>query len=269
MQNVLLVLALFLFGNTQFVLFAQQSAPQWTITPQSAEDPSSKRAREVIDRTILALGGDAYMNIHDVYQEGRTSGFSRGAPTGSVVPFARWFEYPDKERLELLKTHEWVMVYNTNKGWESTYHGTHPVAADELKQYLERRDRSLDSVLRGWTRDPKTIYFFEGELYADAKQTYSVTLINSANQSVTLMVDKQTYLPMKKSWADRDEYKEKFTEEESYDQYRLIQGIQTAFVTARQRNQQMTGERFLSQVIYNKSANPTIFTSDYKGQAPK
>lgn len=249
--------------------FAQTAPKQYTITPQFQEDPGSKHAREIIDRTIQALGGDAYENVRNVYQEGRTSGFSRGNPTGAVTPFWRWLEFPDKERIELLKSREWILIYSGDKAWDITYHGDKPMEAKDLQQYLQRRVRSLDAVLRQWVKDPKTIYFFDGELFAEAKQTYSVTLINGSNESVTLMVDKRTYLPVKKTWSERDEYKEKFTEVEIFDQYREIQGIQTPFVTSRSRNDSMTGERFLQKVVYNKAAPDEIFKPEYKKPAPQ
>ncbi|MEO8725539.1 MAG: hypothetical protein ABI383_05395 [Acidobacteriaceae bacterium] len=251
------------------IVAATQAPPaQFTIAPQGQEDPGSKLARSVMDRTIQALGGEAYMNIHDVYQQGQSGGYTRQGATDGTVPFWRWFEFPDKERAELLKTHEWVIVYNGDKAWDITYHGTKPLAADDLKQYLDRRSHSVDAVLRGWVRDPRTIYFSNGELFAAAKQCYSVTLINGSNQSVTLLLDKQTYLPVKKSWSERDQFKEKFTEEEIFDQYRDVQGFQTAFVTSRLRDGHMTGQRYLSRVVYNFRVPPEIFTTEFKKSAP-
>lgn len=267
---LMLMLMLMSMSLSTSTLAAQptQSAPQFTITPQGQEEPGSKLARAVVDRTIQALGGEAYMKIREVYQEGQSGGYTRQGATDGTVPFSRWFEFPDKERAELLKTHEWVIVYSGDKAWDMTYHGTKPLEADDLKQYLDRRNHSLDAVLRGWTRDPKTIYFSNGELFAAGKQCYSVTLINGSNQSATLLVDKQTYLPAKKSWSERDQYKEKFTEDEIFDKYRDIQGFQTAFVTSRLRDGQMTGERFLTKVVYNFAVAPEIFTTEYKKPAP-
>ena len=268
------VVTLFCSAQTQTQSQTKPNAPatpaaRFTLTPQGEEDPGSKQAREVIDRTIQALGGEAYMNIRDVYQEGRAGSITRQGESEGAVPFSRWIEFPDKERAELLKTHEWVVVYNGDKAWDITYHGTHPLAEDDLKQYLQRRSHSLEIVLRQWVRDPKTIYFLNGELFAEAKQCYSVTLINGQNQSVTLLVDKQTYLPVKKSWSDRDQYKEKFTEDEVFDKYRDVQGFPTPFVISRLRDGRMTGERFLTKAAYNKAVPAEIFTPDYKRPAPQ
>ena len=227
-------------AQTQTKMNAPKAVPRFTLAPQGQEEPGSKQAREVIDRTIQALGGEAYLNIHDVYQDGRSGSITRQGESEGVVPFSRWVEFPDKERAELLKTHEWIIVYNGDKAWDITYHGAHPLAEDELKDYLLRRSHSLEIVLRQWVSDPKTIYFSNGEMFAEAKQCYSVTLINGQNQSVTLLVDKQTYLPVKKSWSDRDQYKEKFTEDEVFDKYRDVQGFPTAFVISRLRDGRMT-----------------------------
>ena len=56
-------------------LAAAQTAPAPSAAPQ---DESSRRARVLLDKMIQALGGQAYLNIQDMSQEGRTYGFSHG-----------------------------------------------------------------------------------------------------------------------------------------------------------------------------------------------
>ena len=73
---------------------------------------------------IEALGGNAYLNIEDVSQEGRTYGFHLGESEGVGVVFWRFYKFPDKERIELTKKRDVVYVYRGDKGFEITYKGT-------------------------------------------------------------------------------------------------------------------------------------------------
>lgn len=270
MRLLLLLLCLAPLCNTRLASQTPVAQKPYTLAPSGTEDPTSKQARQIIDRTILALGGDAWMNLRYTYQEGRTSGFNRGQPSGMIGPFWRWTAGADKERVELLKKHDWVIVYNGDQGWDITYHGAKPFTPEQMKQYLARRNHSLEQVLRDWTRDPKTIYFLDGEKFVDAKQAYSITLINGSNDSATLIIDKQTYLPIRKSWAERDPVtRDKDTEEEIWEKYREVQGIQTPFVISRSRNGLTVSERFLTTASYGRPVPDAIFSPDYKGQAPR
>src|SRR5260370_23250582 len=64
---------------------------------------NSRKTRALLDQAIQALGGQAYLSIHDIEQEGRTYSFYHGQPTSNGVLFWRFMEFPDKERIEVTK----------------------------------------------------------------------------------------------------------------------------------------------------------------------
>src|ERR1700758_5307749 len=74
------------------------------------------KGKVLIDQMIQALGGDAYLNIQDVSQQGRTYSFFHGQPTSTGVPFWRFTKFPDKERIEVTKHRDVVNVYIGDKG---------------------------------------------------------------------------------------------------------------------------------------------------------
>src|SRR5438034_4197714 len=98
----------------------KQQSPSQGATPQ---DENARRAKVLLDRMVQALGGQAYLNIQDVSQEGRTYGFYHGQPTGAGAPFWRFWKYPDKDRLELTKQRDWWIIHNGDKGFEVTFRG--------------------------------------------------------------------------------------------------------------------------------------------------
>src|SRR6266404_5864266 len=123
-------------------------SPSAASPPISADQENSRKARALLDQAIQALGGQAYFNIHDLQQEGRTYSFHHGQPTSNGVLFWRFVEYPDKERIEVTKQRDVAYVYTADKGYEITYKGSHAVEKKDLEDYLRHRRVSLETVLR-------------------------------------------------------------------------------------------------------------------------
>src|SRR5580658_4005288 len=65
------------------------------------DDENARQARALLDQAIQALGGPAYLSVHDMEQQGRTYSFHHGSATTGGVLFWRFVEYPDRERIEV------------------------------------------------------------------------------------------------------------------------------------------------------------------------
>jgi len=233
---------------------ASQSAP--------GDQESARKARGLLDQAIQALGGQAYLHIQDVSQQGRTFSFHMGEPEGVGVQFWRFSRYPDKDRIELTKKRDWTIIYNGNQGYETTYKGTSAVDPKDLVDYVRRRDFSLDHVLREWLKQPGIALFYEGSTVAAQKDTQRVTIMTAQNQAVTLYIDSKTFLPVKKTYSWRDPTdQQRNIEDEVYDNYRPAQGIMTPFDITRFYNGDMSNQRFLTSVEYNKGLSDSLFTA--------
>jgi len=227
---------------------------------QGNDQENSRKARSLIDQAIQALGGQAYLNMHDLQQEGRTYSFYHGQPTSNGVLFWRFVEYPDKERIEVTKQRDVAYVYVGDKGYELTFKGPHPVEKKELEDYLRHRKFSLETVLRTWINDPSVALFYDGNALAGNLSAQRVTLINAKNEAVSLFFDIDTHLPIKKSYTWRDPVdKERNVEDEIYDNYRLVQGVMTPYGFTRYFNGDMQTERFANVVRINQGLNEAMF----------
>ena len=223
-------------------------------------DPTLAKAKSLLNQTIQALGGEAYLHYADVTQEGRTNGFYHGQPTGGTAPFWRFFKFPDKERVELTKQRDWIVIHNGGRGTETTFHGTRPEDEDANREYKLRDQYSMENVLRNWLNAPGTVLFYDGQGFTDNHQVEKVTIANAANQQETFFLDISSHLPIRKSFSVRDpKYKEKDTYSDIYSEYRLIQGIQTPMVITRMKNDEMVSQRFLSKVVYNNGLKDDLF----------
>jgi hypothetical protein len=238
-------------------------APQ-SSTPANAPDANAMQARQILQRTIQALGGKAYLTFFDMRQQGRGFGFNNNEPQGVGLPYTRLYQYPDKELYEYFRQGDWRILHIGDKGFETTWRGTKPEDPKTLADYNRRRQVALDYILRGWFADPATALFYDGKTISETKQVHKVTLMNAKNQSVTLFIDEKTFLPVKRSYTFRDpETKDPIEEEELYDQYRDVQGIMTPYTITRKKNGDITAQRFLRSVEYN------VGIGDAKFAAPK
>ena len=262
------------------ILFATmtrgQTVPAPAPLPQSipVEQENARKAKSALDQAVQALGGQAYLGIQDITQEGRTYSFFHGQPNSVGLVFWRFYRFPDKDRIELTKKRDVTYVYNGDQGFEITFKGTSPQDPKELTDYLRRRKYSLDWVLRKWLAEPGVALFYEGPTVAEQKSVEQVTIMNARNEGVTLFVDASSHLPVKKSFSWRDPTdKQRNVEEEIYDGYRLLQGVMTPFSITRTYNGDMSNQRFLNSVSYNKGLEDSMFnvtpTNNPHQPAPK
>lgn len=238
--------------------------PEKVAPPSSAAQPTdlenARKARALLDQAIQALGGQAYLNVHDMQEEGRTYSFYHGRPTSNGVLFWRFVEYPDKERIEVTKQRDIAYLYTADKGYEITYKGPHPVEKKDLQDYLRRRKFSLDTMLRVWLNDPTVAFFYEGKALAGNVPAQQIELINAKNEAVKLYLDWETHLPIQKSYTWRDPVdKERNVEEEIYDNYRPVQGVMTPYGFTRYYNGDMQTQRFVNNVHFNQGLSQAMF----------
>jgi hypothetical protein len=262
------------------VALAQSPAPQ-SLTPAvktppaaaDSQDTNAQKARELIDQSIRALGGQAYLNVKDIKQEGRTYSFSHGEPNSLGILFWRFWKWPDKDRIELTKQRDVIYIVNGDQGYETTFRGTRPDEAKNVTESVRQREYSLDHVLRLWFSEPGIALFYEGQTVADNRQAEKVTMMNGKNQAVSLYLDQQTHLPIKKtfSWRDTDRYRNE--ESEIYGDYHSVQGVNTPFQVIREHNGEMIRQRFLTNVVYNTGIADSLFeakvTYDPEAKKPR
>jgi hypothetical protein len=226
----------------------------------STKDPGVQKALQVLNDMVRGLGGDAYLNVHDMKSEGRTYGFYHGRPNSMSIEFWRFWEWPDKERIELTKQRDIAELFIGDKGYEITYKGTGTQEPKEMEDYLRRRDHSLEWVIRKWLGAPGTMILYDGTAMVEQNLADQVSVLNANNDSVTISVDPRTHLPVKTSYSWRDPQDRQMDEESVvYANYKLIQGIQTPYSTVRNRNGEMTNQRFITAASYNTGLPPTLF----------
>jgi hypothetical protein len=246
----------------------QASAPVTVPAPSSwptaqfasTKDPGVQKALTILNEVIRALGGDTYLNVHDMQVEGRTYGFYHGQPNSLGVLFWRFWQFPDKDRWEFTKQRDVAELNIGDKGYEITYKGTGTQDPKQLDEYLRRREHSLEWVIRKWLPAPGTMILYSGPAMVEQNLADQVTILSASNDSVTLSINPRTHLPVKKTYSWRDPNDRQMDEEaEVFSNYKVVQGIQTPYSTVRNENGEMSNQRFITSVTYNNNFPATMF----------
>jgi hypothetical protein len=244
-------------GKTLTLLLAllALAAPPTTRTQSGIDDEAknAQQARAALDRMVQALGGEAWMNLKNQMQEGYIASFFHGQPDPGTMQYWEYHQWPDHDRIEFTKHRDVVQFYIGHEGWEVTYRGKKPVEKDSLTDFLRRRDHSIETVIKVWLKDPKTILLYEGQRMASRHMAEQVTLISAQNEAVTIQMDISSHLPLRCSFQWRDPlYKDKNTDAEEYDNYHTVDGLPTPLSITRYKNDEMVRQYYISKVAFNQ-----------------
>lgn len=222
---------------------------------QATDDIGAKnaqQARAALERMVQALGGQAWLTMKNQERQGHIAAFFHGKPDVGTTDFWEFHQWPDHDRYEYTKHRDVVGFFVGREGWEVTYKGKAPVPQKDVDDYLRRRDHSIETVIKTWLPDPKTILVYEGQHMAERHLCEQVTLISAQNEAVTILMDLQTHLPARRSFEWRDpEYHDKNVDAEEYDDYHVFDGFPTPFNVTRFKNDDMVRQQFLDHVRYN------------------
>jgi hypothetical protein len=233
---------------------------------QTSDDASVKnaaKARAALDAMVQALGGDAWLNMKNQMREGHIAAFFHGNPDVGTTLYWEYHAWPDKDRYEFTKHRDVYQYYIGRAGWEVTYKGKVPLPQEQVDDFMRRRDHSIEMAIKVWLKDPKTILVYEGQHLAARHLAEQVTLISAENEAITILMDVQTHLPLRRTFEWRDPlYKDKNLDAEEYDDYHVIDGIPTPFTITRFKNDDMVRQLYLHKAVYNQPLDDGFWSVD-------
>ncbi|MGA2004564.1 MAG: hypothetical protein ABSG70_14355 [Terriglobales bacterium] len=264
------------------------ASPSTSVNMNDSE--SAHKARALLDQTIEALGGHAYLTYANRSESGRYYPLHHGRTDSTGLPYNYYVEYPDKDRFEVLTLKDLhiipgtidiggvksghkdlVLIHNGDQGFEVSYKGTAAQDKIDLQNYLRRRSHSIEWIFRKWLTDPTVALFYDSLDVVDSKPAEGVTLLNSHDDSVSVWIDQTSHYPIKISYSWRDpKDKQKNIEEEVYDHYKPEEGIMTPHSITRYFNGETSQQRFIFTAKYNLNLPDTMFDANvtYDPKAP-
>jgi hypothetical protein len=259
------------------LLHAQASDIPSAAPANASGQTDAQRGRALIDQMIAALGGDAWLNRKFMTVEAHGSSFFRGAPNPYIIEFREFHRLaasgqPEAERIGFLtprgmlvpgKKIDVVQIWMDNKGFEVTYKGKTELPKDQVEEFYRRRAHSIEEVVRSWINAPGVMIIAEGTTMVERRIADKVTVLSANNDAVTLELDTNTHLPLRRTFQWRNQQFKDFDEDaEDYSDYHTVQGLPTAMTITRYKNGDMVGQRFITKVTYNDQIDPAMFDID-------
>jgi hypothetical protein len=234
-----------------------------TQATDDAAAQNAEKAHKALDAMVQALGGSAWLNMKNEMFQGHVAAFFHGQPDLGTEELWEFHAWPERDRIELTKHRDVVEFYVGREGWEVTYRGKKAIPEKDLNDFLRRRDHSIETAIKVWLKDPRTILVYEGQHMSERHLTDQVTLISAQNEAVTIQMDTQTHLPARRSFEWRDpEFHDKNVDAEEYDDYHVIDGLPTAFSITRFRNDDMVRQYYLDHAEYNRQLPEDFWSVD-------
>jgi hypothetical protein len=244
------------------ILLAAPST-MWAQTASDDSQQNAKQARTALNAMVLALGGDAWLTMKNQVMQQRVAAYFHGQPSGGAAESWEYHAWPDRDRIEFSRHRDVVQFYLTRVGYEVTFKGKAPLPQEQVDDFLRRRDHSIETAIRLWLNDPKTILIYEGQRMVANRMADQVTLISAGNEAVTILTDAQTHLPLCRTFEWRDPVnKERDVDSEQYDDYHSIDGIPTPFTVSRFKNDDLIRQYLLVHVSYNQELPADIWSVD-------
>lgn len=242
-----------------------QSAP----LPAQDANGSDAQAVALMQQMVAALGGERWLSVKNVAEQGRTSGFYQGKPTGAIGDFFSVRTVPRSrtdaglQRVEFGKKRDVVTILLADEEWEITYRGKRLIPPQEYLSTFRRRDHSLEEAVRVWWHEPGTVLFYGGRKLEERSLVDEITLLDKDNDNITLQLDADTHLPVRLAFTWRDAlYKDKDEDAVEYADYHVQDGLPTALNQSYYHNGDMTAQKYLQKVTYNVPVSADAFDVD-------
>ena len=246
------------------------AAPASAAPGQSDTD----RGRQLIDQMVAALGGEMWLNRATIQLDGRTSSFFHGEPNPYITEYHEQRRLalngqPEADRIGFLtergmiepgKKIDVVQIWTAGNGYEITYKGQIALPKEQVQDYYRRRAHSIEEVVHNWLKTPGVMVVSEGTVMVVRRLADRVIVLTADNDAVTLDLDATTHLPLRRTFRWRNpQFKDYDEESETYDDYHTIHGLPTPLTITRYHNGEMSGQRFLTRVVYNLPLDPSLF----------
>jgi outer membrane lipoprotein-sorting protein len=229
---------------------------------QMMPDARAAKAKAVLQQAIDALGGAAYLNVHNSDCTGRYAQFQHSGEIGGYLEIREYREMPDKIRMEYDPKAIIVNIYAGDKGWTLDRSGVSDVPATDMADYQEQLKMQMGNILRNRLDDRSLFFRYGGSDVVDLKQA-DWSEIGDQGHTLRIAVGRSDHLPLRSVLQQRDPKTGENTERSTfYTSYHLIGGIQTPFRESRFLNGRQVYQVFWESCAYNVDLPANFFTRE-------
>lgn len=222
---------------------------------------SEERARQILRKTVEALGGEAYLTVRNIVRKGKFYQFRRDVLQGSNE-FRTLAEPPWKRRVEFGKKARIVVINDGEQGWKIEYKNVKIQTEEELRNFRIDMKHDLDHILRFRLGEKDLKVRYLGKSRTHLEQLDGVQLMDASGDKVRIFVDSHTFLPVRMEYESPPRGKRWATEDEKFfHNYHEIDGVKVPFTVILNSNGYKAMETQLSSAQINADLSGSLFSS--------
>ncbi|HKW87527.1 MAG TPA: hypothetical protein VJN21_02100 [Candidatus Acidoferrales bacterium] len=226
-------------------------------------DQSAAKAKDLIQGTIQALGGNAYLGVKDESCVGRAAQFGHSGALSDYDVFYDFSKWPDKDRTEFSKKRNIIQIFNGNQGWILDRGGITDAPPDAIADNQRELELDLDHILRNRLNEPGMIFRYDGPDTVDLQEAEWVELNDSEGREIRVAIGKLTHLPIREEVAMRDPKTHMRSEEVDYfSNFHAVDGVQIPFQVTQIRNGLKVFQVFYESCKFNTGLADAMFTKE-------
>jgi hypothetical protein len=233
-----------------------------------ADNPKD-RGRQLRDKVIYALGGDAFRNMRTRTETGRAYSFYREQLSGLAVAhiYTRYLPPDSSGAVRMLqrqvfgKKLEDAVLFTTDEAFDVTYRGAKPLADDRVKQYHETTLHDVFYILRERLAEPGIEFESPGPDVMENQPVEALDIFDAENRNVRVWVNATTFLPIKQRFYRWDPtINDRREEVTRYSKYRDAgNGVMWPFDTERERDTEKNFQLFSEHVTVDDPLAGSMF----------
>jgi hypothetical protein len=252
--------------------FALSLAASSVAGKYAVAETAKDRGRQMIDKIILALGGDAFRNMRTRTETGRAYSFYREQLSGlAIARIYTKYLTPDQpgdktglaeiQRQVFGKKLEEAVLFTQTDAYDVTFRGAKPLPDERVKQFRETTLHDVFYILHQRLNEPGIEFEARGSDVIENQPVEAVDIFDAENRNVTVWVNSSTYLPAKQRFYRWDPtINDRREEVTRYSKYRDAgNGVMWPYSTERERDTEKNFQLFSDHVSINESLPSSMF----------
>ena len=253
-----------LCAATALILFSA------TFRPASAQSRQEK-AKQLLDKALVALGGQSFLNIRTLKKTGRAYSFYRHNLSGLAVmtlfdEFGELREHDDPDYLPVSRREvytekgDYYTLFRNGQGWEVTYLGARPLPDDTLHRYRISARRDIFYILRYRLDEPDMYFYYTGTEIVDNTPTHAIDITDGNNETLTVFLRMSDNLPVQQIYTRRDpKTRIPYEEKSIFSKYREVGWVTLPWNIQKQRDDDKIFEFFGRTAEVDGKLKPDTF----------
>lgn len=249
------------------------------IPPASPADSRQEKGKQLVMESLEALGGDAFLKVGNITQQGRAYVFYRQNLSGLSV-FTRYETYepmkpdappdwlPVSRRDIYTEKGDYYALYKNGQGWEVTFRGARPLPHDRMDQFRDSMRRNYFYFLRYRLNEPDLYFYHKGTEILNNVPTEAVDISDRDGESITVYLRISDHLPVEQVYVRRDpKTRIPYEEKSIYSKYREVDGVIIPWNIRQERDGEKVFEFFGRAAAINQPLDAALF--ELGGDVPK